>query len=161
MHFHDTYGQAIANTVVALDHGVAMMDSSAGGLGGCPYAPGAAGNVAAQRLIWSAFEVCDRKWRGVGTIPKSGLRLRYELRDYDAERRFDVGTLETQEPGECISGQILQGIRKPHQCPAFGKQCTPEHPLGATMVSSEGACAAYYNYGRMRSTPAFAATKSS
>ena len=109
-----------------------------------------AGNVAAQRLLWSAFEVCDRKWRGVGTIPKSGLRLRWELRDHDAERRFEVGTLETREPGDCISGQILRGLKKPHDCPAFGNRCSPASPLGATMVSAEGACAAYYAYGRHR-----------
>ncbi len=108
------------------------------------------GNAAAQRLIWSAFEVCDRKWRGVGTIPKSGLRLRYELHGYDAERRFDVGALETREPAECISGQILRGLKKPHDCPAFATRCTPASPLGATMVSAEGACAAYYAYGRHR-----------
>jgi hydrogenase expression/formation protein HypD len=108
------------------------------------------GNAAAQRLIWSAFEVCDRKWRGVGTIPKSGLRLRYELHGYDAERRFDVGALDTREPAECISGQILRGLKKPHDCPAFGTRCTPASPLGATMVSAEGACAAYYAYGRHR-----------
>jgi hydrogenase expression/formation protein HypD len=110
----------------------------------------AAGNTGAQRLIWSAFEVCDRKWRGVGIIPKSGLRLRYELRDYDAERRFEVGTMETREPAECISGQILRGLKKPHDCSAFGNRCTPRNPLGATMVSAEGACAAYYAYGRHR-----------
>ncbi len=108
------------------------------------------GNAGAQRLIWSAFEVCDRKWRGVGTIPKSGLRLRYELHGYDAERRFDVGALETREPAECISGQILRGLKKPHDCPAFATRCTPASPLGATMVSAEGACAAYYAYGRHR-----------
>jgi hydrogenase expression/formation protein HypD len=112
-----------------------------------------AGNVAAQRLMWSAFEVCDRKWRGIGTIPKSGLRLRHEFRDHDAERRFDVGTLETQEPAACISGQILRGLKKPHDCPAFGAECTPARPLGATMVSAEGACAAYYAYGRHRGAP--------
>jgi hydrogenase expression/formation protein HypD len=106
------------------------------------------GNVAAQKLIWSAFEVCDRQWRGVGTLPKSGLRLRWELRGFDAERRFDVGALEACEPAECISGQILRGLKKPHDCPAFGDRCTPATPLGATMVSSEGACAAYYAYGR-------------
>jgi hydrogenase expression/formation protein HypD len=109
-----------------------------------------AGNIAAQRLIWSAFEVCDRQWRGVGIIPKSGLRLRYELHDHDAERRFDVGTLQTREPAACISGQILRGLKKPHDCPAFGTECTPARPLGATMVSAEGACAAYYAYGRHR-----------
>jgi len=112
------------------------------------------GNAAAQRLIWSAFEVCDRKWRGVGTIPKSGLRLRYELHGYDAERRFEVGALETREPAECISGQILRGLKKPHDCPAFGTRCTPASPLGATMVSAEGACAAYYAYGRHREAAA-------
>ena len=108
------------------------------------------GNAAAQRLMWSVFDVCDRKWRGVGAIPKSGLRLRYEFRDYDAEHRFDVGAMETQEPAICMSGQILRGLKKPHDCPAFGNACTPEHPLGATMVSAEGACAAYYAYGRHR-----------
>jgi hydrogenase expression/formation protein HypD len=109
-----------------------------------------AGNPAAQRLMWSAFEVCDRKWRGIGTIPKSGLRLQYELREYDAEHRFDVGAMETLEPAACISGQILRGLKKPHDCPAFGSACTPERPLGATMVSAEGACAAYFAYGRHR-----------
>ena len=108
------------------------------------------GNAAAQRLMWSVFDVCDRKWRGVGAIPKSGLRLRYEFRDYDAEHRFDVGAMETLEPSICVSGQILRGLKKPHDCPAFGGACTPEHPLGATMVSAEGACAAYYAYGRHR-----------
>jgi hydrogenase expression/formation protein HypD len=106
------------------------------------------GNLAAQRLMWSVFEVCDRKWRGVGTIPKSGLRLRAEFRDLDAERRFEVDGIETREPAACISGQILRGLRKPHDCPAFGGACTPEHPLGATMVSAEGACAAYFTYRR-------------
>jgi len=106
------------------------------------------GNSAARRLMWSVFEVCDRKWRGIGAIPKSGLRLRWELQEFDAERRFDVGAMETREPEACISGQILRGLKKPHDCPAFGGACTPEHPLGATMVSAEGACAAYYAYGR-------------
>ncbi|MGH7278492.1 MAG: hydrogenase formation protein HypD, partial [Candidatus Rokuibacteriota bacterium] len=107
------------------------------------------GNVAARRLVWSVFEVCDRKWRGIGTIPKSGLRLRHEFRAHDAERRFDVATLDTAEPAACISGQILRGLKKPHDCPAFGTACTPAHPLGATMVSSEGACAAYHAYRRI------------
>jgi hydrogenase expression/formation protein HypD len=106
------------------------------------------GNPAAQKLIFDVFEICDRKWRGVGSIPKSGYRLRYELREHDAERLFDVGAIATEEPAACISGQILKGIRKPHHCPAFGTACTPQHPLGATMVSAEGACAAYYAYGR-------------
>ena len=106
------------------------------------------GNLGAKRLVWSVFEVCDRPWRGIGTIPKSGLRLRWEYRDLDAERRFDVGAVETREPQACISGQILRGLRKPHDCPAFGTACTPASPLGATMVSAEGACAAYYTHGR-------------
>jgi len=108
----------------------------------------AQGNAAARQLIWSVFEVCDRPWRGIGSIPKSGLRLRWELHEFDAERRFEVGAMETLEPAACISGQVLRGLKKPHDCPAFGAACTPEHPLGATMVSAEGACAAYYAYGR-------------
>ncbi|MGA8183259.1 MAG: hydrogenase formation protein HypD [Terriglobia bacterium] len=106
------------------------------------------GNTAARRIVSSVFEVCERKWRGVGPIPQSGYRLRTEFEAFDAERRFDVGAIDTQEPAVCISGEVLRGIRKPHDCPAFAKECTPAHPLGATMVSSEGACAAYYLYGR-------------
>jgi len=106
------------------------------------------GNLPAQTLVFEVFEVGDQKWRGVGTIPKSGYKLRHEFREYDAARVFEVEEIETQESSVCISGQILKGLKKPHECPAFGKECTPQHPLGATMVSAEGACAAYYNYGR-------------
>jgi hydrogenase expression/formation protein HypD len=106
------------------------------------------GNPASKRLVEDVFEVCDRKWRGVGLIPGSGYRLRAEYRDHDAERLFEVDRIETQESPVCISGQILRGLKKPHECPAFGKTCTPRTPLGATMVSAEGACAAYYAYGR-------------
>src|SRR6516162_3333748 len=106
------------------------------------------GNRASRRLIEDVFEICDRKWRGVGLIPKSGWRLRDEYRDHDAERLFEVDDIETQESSLCISGQVLKGLKKPHDCPAFGKQCTPQTPLGATMVSAEGACAAYFAYGR-------------
>jgi hydrogenase expression/formation protein HypD len=106
------------------------------------------GNKSAQKLIWQVFDICDRKWRGVGSIPKSGYKLRYEFRDHDAERLFEVEEIDTKESQLCISGQILRGIKKPHDCPAFGKECTPQQPLGATMVSAEGACAAYYAYGR-------------
>jgi hydrogenase expression/formation protein HypD len=106
------------------------------------------GNPASRQLIEDVFEVCDRKWRGIGSIPKSGFKLRYEYRDHDAERLFEVDDIETQESSLCISGQILKGLKKPHDCPAFGKECTPQAPLGATMVSAEGACAAYYAYGR-------------
>jgi len=106
------------------------------------------GNVQSKQLIEEVFEICDRKWRGVGIIPKSGYKLRWEFRDHDAERLFEVEGIETKESTQCISGQVLRGIKKPHDCPAFGKTCTPQTPLGATMVSSEGACAAYYAYGR-------------
>ena len=106
------------------------------------------GNVAARKLVNRVFEVSDRKWRGVGWIPKSGFKLRWEYRDHDAERLFEVKEIDTKEPAICISGQILKGIKKPHDCAAFGTQCTPLTPLGATMVSAEGACAAYYACGR-------------
>jgi hydrogenase expression/formation protein HypD len=106
------------------------------------------GNIPAQQLINKVFEVCDRKWRGVGSIPKSGYKLQYDFREYDAERIFDVAEIDTQESPLCISGLVLKGVKKPRECPAFAKECTPEHPLGATMVSSEGACAAYYAYRR-------------
>ena len=106
------------------------------------------GNTQATNLIGEVFEVCDRKWRGVGSIPKSGYKLRWEFREHDAERIFDTKEIDTKEPDICISGLVLKGVKKPHDCPAFGKQCTPEHPLGATMVSAEGAGAAYYAYGR-------------
>lgn len=106
------------------------------------------GNMPAQRLIGKVFEVTDRKWRGIGTIPMSGYRLREEFAAHDAERLFRVAEIATLEPEICISGAILRGIKKPHDCPAFGTLCSPQRPLGATMVSAEGACAAYYAYGR-------------
>jgi hydrogenase expression/formation protein HypD len=106
------------------------------------------GNLPAQRLVDKVFAVGDRKWRGIGTIPRSGYHLREEFARHDAERLFDVAEIATLEPEICVSGQILRGIKKPHDCPAFGSLCTPQHPLGATMVSAEGACAAYYAYGR-------------
>ena len=106
------------------------------------------GNSRSMGLIEEVFEIGDRKWRGVGLISKSGYKLRYEYREHDAERRFEVEDIETQESSRCISGQVLRGLKKPHDGPAFGKECTPRTPLGATMVSSEGACAAYYAYGR-------------
>lgn len=106
------------------------------------------GNLPAQALIKKVYQVCDRNWRGIGMIPASGWCLRPEYADFDAEKRFDVGSIQTRESEICIAGQILQGMKKPFECPAFGSQCTPESPLGATMVSSEGACAAYYRYAR-------------
>jgi hydrogenase expression/formation protein HypD len=106
------------------------------------------GNVQAQQLIQQVFEVTDRAWRGIGVLPRSGLRLREEYAGFDAELRFDVAEMAVEESPECIAGLILQGRKKPPECPAFGTRCTPEHPLGAPMVSSEGACAAYYRYGQ-------------
>ena len=106
------------------------------------------GNVEAQKMIARVFTIADRSWRGIGIIPKSGYRLSYEFRDYDAERIFEVANIQANEPAICIAGQVLRGLKKPLDCPAFGKECTPQTPLGATMVSAEGACAAYYNYGR-------------
>lgn len=106
------------------------------------------GNPAARGLISEVFETVDRKWRGIGSIPKSGYRLRWEYRAHDAERLFEVEDVRANESPACISGQILRGLKKPHDCPAFGTVCTPQHPLGATMVSAEGACAAYHSYRR-------------
>lgn len=108
------------------------------------------GNRAAQAMIQRVLQPIDRNWRGIGTISMSGWGLRPEFHEYDAERRFDVGHIQTQESPLCIAGQILQGLKKPHQCQAFGSACTPDHPLGAPMVSSEGACSAFYRYGRDR-----------
>ena len=106
------------------------------------------GNRPAQQLIAEVFEVTPRKWRGLGPIPQSGLSLREPYLNFDAERKFGVVGLSVEEPSECLSGLVLQGRLKPPECPAFSTRCTPEHPLGATMVSSEGACAAYYRYRR-------------
>ena len=106
------------------------------------------GNPESRKIIETVFEICDRKWRGVGSIPQSGYRLHSEYAEHDAEQLFQVDDLETQESKVCISGAILRGLRKPNECPAFGKECAPQTPLGATMVSAEGACAAYYAYRR-------------
>jgi hydrogenase expression/formation protein HypD len=106
------------------------------------------GNATAQQLVREVFRVVPRKWRGVGEIPQSGLALAGRYEAFDAELRFGIAGHTADEPTECCSGQIMQGLMKPHECPAFGRRCTPDHPLGATMVSSEGACAAYYRYRR-------------
>ena len=111
------------------------------------------GNLSAQQVIAEVFEPCDRIWRGIGTIPDSGWRLAAAYRNLDAELRFGVGKLCADESPLCRSGEVLQGTLKPNQCAAFGRECTPRTPLGATMVSSEGACAAYYHYGRSETTP--------
>jgi len=111
------------------------------------------GNTAARALLEEVFEVCDRPWRGIGILPKSGLRLSYEYRSFDADLRFDQGDGgRSVEPSVCISGQILRGTKKPTDCPAFGTACTAATPLGATMVSSEGACAAYFRYRPRRAS---------
>ena len=104
------------------------------------------GNPAARELMKRVFKVVSRKWRGIGEIPESGLALAEDYAEFDAERRFGLVDYAVEESSECISGLVLQGLKKPHECPAFATRCTPERPLGATMVSSEGACAAYYRY---------------
>ena len=108
------------------------------------------GNLPAQKIIHEVFQPVDRKWRGIGMIPQSGWGLRPEYADFNAETRFSVGEIVAQESPLCIAGEILQGLKKPPQCSAYGKQCTPSNPLGAPMVSGEGACAAYYRYHKER-----------
>lgn len=108
------------------------------------------GNKPAQDIVNKVFEISHRKWRGIGEIPQSGLKIREKFSQFDAEIKFAVGDIVTQESELCISGIVLQGLKKPIECPAFGKECTPTNPLGATMVSSEGACAAYYKYQRIK-----------
>jgi hydrogenase expression/formation protein HypD len=112
-----------------------------------------AGNQRAQQLVGEVFQVVHRKWRGVGEIPHSGLGLRAAYTVFDAELRFELAEYTAEESPECISGLVLRGVKKPHECPAFGTRCTPERPLGAPMVSSEGACAAYYRYRRVKRDP--------
>ncbi len=112
------------------------------------------GTVPARELVERVFQLVDRKWRGIGSIPASGLGLRPEFAEFDAEQKFELDRIRADEPAECRAGDVLQGRLKPFECPAFGGACTPESPLGAPMVSSEGACAAYYNYGRFRAAAA-------
>lgn len=113
------------------------------------------GNLAAQKIITQVFEPCDRNWRGIGLIPMSGLGLRSAFQEYNAENRFNIKHILTKEPEVCIAGEILQGLKKPFDCPAFGKECLPTNPLGAPMVSSEGACAAYYRFGGLAESRRF------
>ncbi|BBX70871.1 hydrogenase formation protein HypD [Mycolicibacterium psychrotolerans] len=114
-----------------------------------PRAVSAEGNPVAQQTLADVFAVTDRQWRGIGMIPRSGWTLSPRYAEFDAERRFGVGHLQVAESAECHSGEVLQGLLKPNECPAFGRTCTPRTPLGATMVSSEGACAAYYQFRRL------------
>ena len=134
--------QGILLTIRSLERGTYQVENA------YPRVVSYAGNQPAQVIIRQVFEDCDQKWRGIGNIPDSGWKLKAEFDEYDAEHRFQVEQIKPSESPLCISGQILQGLKKPVECPAFGNLCTPEHPLGATMVSSEGACAAYYRYGR-------------
>ena len=116
-----------------------------------PRAVTAAGNTVAQQALADVFTVTDRQWRGIGMIPKSGWTLSPHYAEFDAERKFGVGDLTVLESDQCHAGEVLQGLIKPNECPAFGRACTPRTPLGATMVSSEGACAAYYQFRRLES----------
>ncbi len=142
--------EGIRRTIHQLEEGRAEVENA------YPRVVAAEGNLVARRMLEDVFEVVDRAWRGIGMIPQSGWRLSEKYREYDAEHRFAVRDIQTQESSICRSGEVLQGLIKPHECAAFGKECTPRNPLGATMVSSEGACAAYYLYRRMQ-VPAAAA----
>ncbi len=135
--------QGILQTVRMLEQGRVAVENA------YPRLVTQPGNLPAQKVIQQVFQVCDRKWRGIGSIPLSGWALRPEFDDFNAEKRFDVETIQPEESPLCIAGLVLQGLKKPPDCPAFATLCTPERPLGATMVSSEGACAAYYRYKRM------------
>jgi hydrogenase expression/formation protein HypD len=135
--------EGIRRTVVQLERGVAELDNA------YPRAVAEQGNPAAQRMVADVFDTTDRAWRGIGVIPSSGWQLSDRYADFDAEQRFDVGGIRTTESSLCRSGEVLQGLITPHECAAFGRQCTPRTPLGAPMVSSEGACAAYYAFRRL------------
>ncbi|MCV7152195.1 hydrogenase formation protein HypD [Mycolicibacterium pyrenivorans] len=140
--------EGIRRTVLQLESGRHELENA------YPRAVRAEGNAAAKSMLLDVFEVTDRSWRGIGMIPSSGWRLSAKYRDYDAEHRFAVTDIRTEESAVCRSGEVLQGFIKPHECSAFGTLCTPRNPLGATMVSSEGACAAYYLYRRLEVTHA-------
>jgi hydrogenase expression/formation protein HypD len=140
--------EGIRRTVIQLESGRHELENA------YPRAVRAEGNEPAKAMLADVFEVTDRAWRGIGTIPRSGWRLAPKYREFDAEYRFAVEDLHTAESAICRSGEVLQGHIKPHECAAFGKECTPRNPLGATMVSSEGACAAYYLYRRLEVTHA-------
>ncbi|BBZ17213.1 hydrogenase formation protein HypD [Mycolicibacterium gadium] len=135
--------EGIRRTVLQLESGRHELENA------YPRAVQSDGNSAAKAMLLDVFKVTDRAWRGIGTIPSSGWRLSSAYRDYDAEHRFSVTDIHTEESPVCRSGEVLQGLIKPHECEAFGTLCTPRNPLGATMVSSEGACAAYYLYRRL------------
>lgn len=135
--------EGIRRTLVQLEQGRAELDNA------YPRAVSMDGNVPAQQMVRDVFETTDRAWRGIGMIPGSGWRLSSRYAEFDAEQRFDVSGITTEESPLCRSGEVLQGLITPHECSAFGTQCTPRSPLGAPMVSSEGACAAYYAFRRL------------
>jgi hydrogenase expression/formation protein HypD len=135
--------EGIRRTVIQLEEGRHELENA------YPRVVPAEGNKPAMAMLEDVFEVTDRTWRGIGMIPASGWRLSERYAEYDAEQRFAVTDIHTDESPLCRSGEVLQGLIKPHECSAFGKECTPRNPLGATMVSSEGACAAYYTYRRL------------
>ncbi|WP_345651219.1 hydrogenase formation protein HypD [Streptomyces tremellae] len=135
--------EGVRRTVLQLEQGRHEVENA------YPRAVRDEGNAPAMAMLRDVFQVTDRTWRGIGPIPRSGWRLADTYAEFDAERRFDVTGIRTAESALCRSGDVLQGLIKPHECPAFGKECTPRNPLGATMVSSEGACAAYHAYRRL------------
>jgi hydrogenase expression/formation protein HypD len=135
--------EGIRRVLLQLEQGRAELENA------YPRAVQPEGNPAAQAVVRDVFTTCDRAWRGIGTIPSSGWRLSDAYADFDAELRFDVTGIHAEESPLCRSGEVLQGLIKPNQCSAFGNECTPRKPLGAPMVSSEGACAAYYQFRRI------------
>jgi hydrogenase expression/formation protein HypD len=135
--------EGIRRTVIQLEEGRHELENA------YPRVVPAEGNKTAMAMLEDVFEVTDRTWRGIGMIPASGWKLSERYAEFDAEQRFEVTDIRTDESPLCRSGEVLQGLIKPHECSAFGKECTPRNPLGATMVSSEGACAAYYTYRRL------------
>jgi len=135
--------EGIRRTVIQLEAGRYELENA------YPRVVPPEGNPAAKAMLNDVFDITDRAWRGIGVIPQSGWQLSDKYRYYDAEERFNVGGIHTAESAICRSGEVLQGLIKPHECEAFGNECTPRNPLGATMVSSEGACAAYYLYRRL------------
>ncbi|MFV0459376.1 MAG: hydrogenase formation protein HypD [Actinomycetales bacterium] len=145
--------EGIRRTLVQLENGRHELENA------YPRAVPDAGNPAAMAMLQDVFEITDRTWRGIGSIPASGWRLSAKYAAYDAERRFEVDGIHTEESPLCRSGEVLQGLITPHECAAFGTSCTPRNPLGATMVSSEGACAAYHAYRRLDLTPIGGSTR--
>jgi hydrogenase expression/formation protein HypD len=143
--------EGIRRVLAQLEEGRAELENA------YPRAVSFEGNPTARQVLDEVFEVCDRQWRGIGLIPRSGWRLAPAFAEFDAEQRFDVGSIVAEESPRCRSGEVLQGHITPPECEAFGTECTPRSPLGAPMVSSEGACAAYYQFRRLNG-PALASS---